>query len=311
MKVVITGANGFIGSRLAHVLKNNSKLYVSLITRRALSSPKTENFVINDINSSTDWSTILKNKTVVIHTAAKANLMKESKNYLKENVDGTLNLARQAANAGVKRFIFISSIKVNGEQTDLGKSFKVDDLPAPKNVYGISKLETEKGLQQLSSETGMELVIIRPPLVYGYGVKGNFAKMIMFINSGIPLPLGDTFNERSLVALDNLIDLIVTCIDHPKAANETFLVADGDDFSTTELLVKLAKVMDKPARLISIPPWFLMFIAIILGKKNLAQRLLGSLKIDISKTRELLGWSPPISVDEGLHRCFDDQIKHL
>jgi nucleoside-diphosphate-sugar epimerase len=227
--------------------------------------------------------------------------------YRKVNVDGTLNLVRQAAEAGVRRFIFISTIKVNGEQTLLSKLFTAEDTPAPEDAYGISKMEAEQGLQALAAETGMEVVIIRPPLVYGPGAKGNFASMIKLIEKGLPLPLGAIHNKRSLVALDNLIDLIITCIDHPAAANQVFLAGDDEDLSTTELLQGVARAMGKPARLVPVPVGLLMFGATVVGKKAMAQRLLGSLQVDISKARNLLGWQPPLSVGEGLKRCFRDQ----
>ncbi|AEY02316.1 NAD-dependent epimerase/dehydratase [Oceanimonas sp. GK1] len=226
--------------------------------------------------------------------------------YRKVNVEGTLNLARQAAVAGLKRFIFISSIKVNGEQTLLGKPFTADDAAAPEDAYGMSKWEAEQGLRQLAAETGMEVVIIRPPLVYGPGVKGNFASMIKLVEKGLPLPLGAIHNRRSLVALDNLVDLIITCIDHPGAANQVFLAGDGEDVSTTELLRGVANAAGKPCRLLPVPAGLLQLGATALGKKAVAQRLLGSLQVDISKARNLLGWTPPLSVEQGLKRCFDD-----
>jgi nucleoside-diphosphate-sugar epimerase len=220
------------------------------------------------------------------------------------NVAGTLNFARQAARAGVQRFLFISSIKVNGEQTPLGGCFTADDAPAPEDSYGISKWEAEQGLQQGARETGMEVVIIRPPLVYGAGVKGNFASMIKLVAKGLPLPLGAIHNRRSLVALDNLVDLIVTCIDHPAATNQVFLAGDGEDLSTSELLRRVGATMGRPARLLPVPAGLLQLGAKVLGKQAMAQRLLGSLRVDIAKTREILGWEPPLSVDEGLRRCF-------
>jgi len=223
------------------------------------------------------------------------------------NVQGTLNLACQAAAVGVKRFIFISSIKVNGEQTRLGQSFFSHDDPSPEDFYGISKHEAEQGLRELAAETGMEVVIIRPPLVYGPSVKGNFASMIKLVGKGLPLPLGAVHNKRSLVALDNLVDLIITCIDHPGAANETFLVSDGEDLSTTQLLQGVAAAMGKPSRLIPVPAGLLQFGATLLGKKAMAQRLLGSLQVDISHTRKCLNWTPPLTVKQGLQRCFPNQ----
>jgi nucleoside-diphosphate-sugar epimerase len=223
--------------------------------------------------------------------------------YRKVNVDGTLNVARHALEVGVKRFLFVSSIKVNGEHTPPGRPFTEEAAPAPEDPYGISKYEAERELQALCAETGMELVIIRPPLVYGPGVKGNFASMIRLMEKGLPLPLGAVRNKRSLVALDNLVDLIVTCVDSPAAANQVFLAADGQDISTTELLRNVANAMGKPARLLPVPSGLLMLGASLFGKKAVAKRLLGSLQVDISKARELLGWQPPVSVEEGLARA--------
>jgi len=218
------------------------------------------------------------------------------------NVDGTLQLARQAAEAGVKRFVFISSIKVNGESTVPGQPFTAAQAPAPIDPYGVSKWEAEQQLRKLSAETGMEVVIIRPALVYGPGVKANFLNMMKWLYKGVPLPLGAIHNKRSLVALDNLVDLIVTCIDHPRAANQTFLVSDGEDLSTTELLQRTSRALGKLPRLLAVPAWMLETAAKILGKQSIAQRLLGSLQVDIAHTRETLGWTPPVSVDAALRK---------
>ncbi len=220
------------------------------------------------------------------------------------NVVGTLKLAKQAASVGVKRFVFISTIKVNGEVTVSGEPFHADDLPAPEDAYGLSKLEAEQGLKLLAAETGMEVVIIRPPLVYGRGVKGNFGTMIKLVEKEIPLPFGAIHNKRSLVGIDNLVDLIVRCVDHPAAANQVFLAGDGQDLSTPELVRSLAVAMGKRTRLISLPTGVLKIGAALLGKRALADRLLGSLQVDIFKTRELLEWQPCYTVEEGLRRCF-------
>jgi len=247
-----------------------------------------------------------------VHAAARAHIMKDDAvdplaEYRRVNVAGTLNLARQAAAAGVKRFIFISSIKVNGERTSKGQPFSSHDAASPEDCFGIAKHEAEQGLRELSTETGMEVVIIRSPLVYGPGVKGNFASMIKLVGKGLPLPLGAVHNKRSLVALDNLVDLITTCIDHPGAANQTFLVSDGEDISTTKLLQGVAQAMGKPSRLIPVPASVLQFAATLLGKKAVAQRLLGSLQVDISHTQKCLNWTPPFTVKQGLQRCFPNQ----
>jgi len=220
------------------------------------------------------------------------------------NVAGTLRLARQAAEAGVRRFVFISSIKVNGEQTEPGQTFSAADAPDPQDPYGISKAEAEAGLMALAAETGMELVVIRPPLVYGPGVKANFLSMMHWLARGVPLPFGSVDdNQRSFVALDNLVDLIATCIDHPAAANQVFLAGDGEDLSTTALLRRLAAAMGVPARLLPVPVWALRTGARLVGKGAVFQRLCANLQVDISKARQVLGWNPPISVDEGLRRA--------
>jgi nucleoside-diphosphate-sugar epimerase len=224
--------------------------------------------------------------------------------YRAANVEGTLNLARQAAAAGVRRFVFVSSIKVNGEQTAAGQAFGADDTASPQDAYGISKAEAEAGLKAIAVSTGMEVVIIRPPLVYGPGVKATFLSMMRWLQRGVPLPLGAvTRNRRSLVALDNLVDLIVTCVHHPAAANQTFLVSDGEDLSTTGLLQRLAAAMGVPARLLPVPAWALEAGAALLGRRAMLQRLCGNLQVDITKTRDVLGWLPPIGVDEGLRRA--------
>ncbi|MDS1309489.1 UDP-glucose 4-epimerase family protein [Marinobacter xiaoshiensis] len=305
--ILITGVSGFVGGRLADAI--TSEAYSVVGVARA---PVSKSYPIVEISSLTHLPAaheFLEGINVVIHAAARVHVMSDSEKdplaaFRDVNVKGTLNLARQAALAGVKRFIFISSIKVNGEQTTSGHSFSPHDVPSPEDCYGISKHEAEIGLCELSAESGMEVVIIRPPLVYGPGVKGNFASMIKLVEKGLPLPLGAVHNKRSLVALDNLIDLIITCIDHPAAGNQTFLVSDGDDLSTTQLLRHVAEAMGKSCRLIPIPAGLLRFGAILLGKKDIAQRLLGSLEVDISHTQKCLNWTPPLTVKQGLQRCF-------
>ena len=314
MNLLLTGATGFLGSRLAKALQSHPVLNLTAAARRRVEIPGARIVEVQVLVADTNWSTALADQQVIIHAAARAHIMKDEvadplAEYRRVNVDGTLNLARQAAAAGVKRFIFISSIKVNGEQTSLGQPFNADSKPAPEDAYGTSKWEAEQGLQQLAFATGMEVVIIRPPLVYGPGVKGNFASMTKLVAKVLPLPLGAIHNQRSLVAVDNLVDLIITCIDHPAAANQVFLAGDGQDLSTTELLRGVARAMGKPSRLIPVPSSLLMLVATLLGKKATAQRLLGSLQVDISKTRDLLGWAPPITAEEGLRRCFQTQDK--
>jgi len=309
MNVLLTGASGFLGSRLALALNYKPDIKLTAAVRCRIDNPAVKIFEFQSLDANTDWSAALVNQLVVIHAAARAHIMKDEVSdplaeYRRINVDGTINLARQAASTGVKRFIFISSIKVNGEQTYDRQTFKPDDVSCPVDAYGISKWQAEQGLKKVAAETGMEVVIVRPPLVYGPNVKGNFASMIKLVEKGVPLPLGKIHNQRSLVALDNLVDLVITCIDHPAAANQVFLAGDGQDLSTTELLRGVANAAGKPSRLIPIPSSLLMLAATLIGKKAVAERLLGSLQVDISKARDLLGWEPPISVEEGLRRCF-------
>ena len=241
----------------------------------------------------------------MVHLAARVHVMNHTvasslAEFRKSNVEATLALATQAAKAGVKRFIFISSIKVNGEHTQPGHPFRADDQPAPQDPYGISKMEAEVGLRAIAQQTGMEVVIIRPPLVYGPGVKANFASMVKWLQRGVPLPLGAIHNRRSLVALDNLVDLIITCIQHPAAANQTLMVSDGEDVSTTELLQRMAKALGKPARLVPVPQRLLEWGAAFVGKQDMARRLFSSLQVDLEPTRQLLGWKPPVSLEQGL-----------
>lgn len=223
--------------------------------------------------------------------------------YRRINTNVTLELAKKAAQAGIKRFIFISSIGVNGNVNI--RPFTAEDQPNPAEPYALSKWEAEQGLWQIQQETGMDVVIIRPPLVYGPGAPGNFGSLVRWVKKGVPLPLGAIHNKRSLVGIDNLVDLIIRCIDHPAAANQVFLAGDGEDLSTTELLRGVGEAMGKPARLIPVPAGLLQLGATLLGKKAMAQRLLGSLQVDISKTCEMLDWKPPYTVQEGLRRCFE------
>ncbi|MFZ2169312.1 MAG: SDR family oxidoreductase [Methylococcaceae bacterium] len=315
-KVLITGINGFVGKALGdELVMKGFNVNGAVRSSVPVDFPDTiSKFVIKDIDSKTDWQKALEGVEVVIHLAARAHIMKDTASdalaeFRRVNVEGTLNLARQALLAGVQRFIFISSIKVNGEGTLLGQPYTEADQVAPVDPYGISKREAEVALHQLAGETGMEIVIIRPPLVYGPGVKANFQSMMRWLEKGMPLPLGAIYNRRSLVALDNLIDLITTCIHHPAAANQIFIAGDGEDLSTTELLQRLASALGKTAWLVPMPVRVLICVASLLGKQTVAQRLCGSLQVDISKARYLLGWTPPISVDEALHKTAQHYMK--
>lgn len=278
-----------------------------------LSSPPdgAETVVIGSLSSETDWTAALRNVDQIVHLAARVHVMNDKcsdplAEFRRVNVEGTVALARQAAVAGVRRFVFLSSVKVNGEFTKPGHPFTADAVPAPEDPYGVSKYEAEQLLRQIAAETGMEVVIIRPPLVYGPGVKANFESMRRWLARGVPLPLAAvTNNRRSLVALDNLVNVIVTCLNHPAAANQTFLVSDGEDLSTAELLKRMSAAMGKPARLFYLPPTLLKLGANVLNRPGIYQRLCGSLQLDIAKTRQLLGWTPPMSLDEGLRRAAE------
>ncbi|MDY0211703.1 MAG: SDR family oxidoreductase [Desulfuromonadaceae bacterium] len=305
--ILVTGADGFIGQHLCVCLGQEHKVRRS-VRRHALENECLPVEAIGEIDAATDWTSALAGVEVVVHAAARVHIMKEkdadpTAQFHRVNAAGSLNLARQAAKAGVRRFIFLSTIKVNGEQNVAGQPFSASDRPAPEDPYALSKYAAEIGLQGLGVETGMEIVIIRPPLVYGVGVKGNFATLIHLLEKRVPLPFGAIHNKRSLVGVDNLTDLIATCIWHPAAANQVFLAADGEDLSTSELLRRLAQALGKSALLLPVPVVVLEFGAKVLGKQAVAQRIFGSLQVDICKTQDVLGWTPPVSVDEGLRRA--------
>ena len=314
----ITGATGFVGSAVLERLAAQAGVEIRALVRRvgvklpgnAVAVQVGEDFLL-------EGDQPLEGVDVLVHCAARVHIMSDASSdplseYRSVNVAGTLKLAESAARSGVKRFIFISSIKVNGEGTVPGKPYTADDMPAPVDAYGISKMEAEQRLMLLGNATGMEIVIIRPVLVYGPGVKANFRSMMSWLNKGVPLPLGAIPNQRSLVALDNLVDLVVTCLDHAAAANQTFLVSDDDDMSTTELLKRMGEALQTPVRLIPVPAWLLLRGAALLGRKDVARRLCGSLQVDISKTRSLLGWTPPLTVAQALSktaRSFQESLK--
>ena len=307
IKVLVTGGNGFVGQSLCQQLLQQDYFVRTAIRDFNKTVPASEKVLIGNLDANTDWSLALQDIQVVIHLAARVHVMKETSSdalaeFRKVNVEGTLNLARQAVQAGASRFIYLSSIKVNGEQTSDEMPYTPEDEPNPVDPYGISKQEAEKALRQLALETGLKVVIIRPPLIYGPSVKANFQSMMRIIDKNVPLPLAAINNKRSLVALDNLIDLILTCIKHPAAVNQTFLVSDGHDLSTPELLKRMAVALGKRAYLLPIPTVLLVSVATMLGKKAIAQRLCGSLQVDISKSRELLGWQPPLCVDDALDK---------
>ncbi|KAI2694269.1 SDR family oxidoreductase [Pseudomonas sp. TNT3] len=314
-QILVTGSSGFVGHRLVEQLTEHSEFQVRALVRSTPAKPHAQVSYhcladFSEINADHD---ALSHVQVVIHLASRVHVMNDTEvdplaAFRAINVGHTLSLARSAAVAGAKRFIFVSSIKVNGEGTVSGRPYRETDAPQPSDFYGISKREAEDGLRLLAAETGMEVVIIRPVLVYGPGVKANFASMMKWLQKGVPLPFGAIHNQRSLVALDNLVNLIEVCINHPAAADQTFLVSDGEDVSTTQLLKKLANALNCPARLLPVPDWLLKGTAALLGKKALSQRLCGSLQVDISKAQSLLGWHPVLTLDKALRKTAEHFI---
>jgi len=315
MNILLTGATGFVGGAVVRRLAEEKKHVVRAAVRQLSDVLPSEVAQIQTggLSANTDYSEALQGMDVVIHAAARVHIMDDDASdplteFRKVNVDGTMNLARQAADAGIQRFVFISSIKVNGESTELGKPFTAEDSITTQDAYGLSKWEAEQGLFQIAEQTGMQIVVIRPPLIYGEGVKANFAKMMQGVAKGLPLPLGAVHNKRSLIALANLVDFIILCTQHPKAANEVFLIADGEDVSTTELLRKVAKAIDKKSKLIPVPVGLMSFVAKLLGKEDVANRLFGSLQVDSSKARDLLGWKPVVTMDEQLKKVAETAL---
>lgn len=310
MKICVTGASGFIGKELCvQLLKAQYNVVATVRNTKLLSLSEQKNLKISevaniDINS--NWSEIFSGINCVIHCAARVHVMKENEvdalsSYRRVNVEGTRNLAEQAFSAGVKRLIFLSSIKVNGENTNRSY-FKNTDIPSPTDAYSISKWEAEQALQEISKQTGLEVVIVRVPLVYGKEVKGNFLHLLNIVAKGIPLPFSKVKNLRSFLGLDNLIAFLICCIDHPKASGQTFLLSDGEDISTCDLIKKIADNMQKPSRIFSVPIFFLRFLGKVLGKSSEMNRVINSLQIDSSFTFKFLGWKPTTSIDEGLYK---------
>jgi nucleoside-diphosphate-sugar epimerase len=311
MKICVTGSTGFIGKPLCtKLLKNN----YSVLAATRYSNTLTFNFhknlsiiKLDNFNSRINLQQALSGVDCVIHCAAKAHAINKNKSdvlkaYREVNVEVTRNFAEQAANAGVKRFVFLSSIKVNGERTFGCETFKYSDVPLPEDAYGVSKFEAEQMLSELSKQTGLEVVIIRAPLVYGEGVKGNFLYLLDFLYRGIPLPFASVANLRSFIGLDNLIDFIIFCIKHPKVGGHTFLVSDGQDISTPNLIRKLTGAIGKSSHLFPVPLSLIKLIGRLTGKSMEVGRLVNSLRVDSSYAREVLGWRPSFSLDEGLEK---------
>ncbi len=322
MKILVTGSTGFVGSRVVQIaLKKgwasvevkrlstqNKDTYLNEHGSLCKETENTDCFKITDISSNTQWGGAFDRVECIVHCAARVHQMNESEAdarsaYNEVNTLGTLHLARQAAKAGVKRFVFLSSIKVNGEATHTGELFKPNLVHKPTDPYGLSKYEAEVGLQQIAEDTGLEVVIIRPPLVYGPNVKANFLSMINVVAKGLPLPLGAIDNRRSMVFLDNLVDLILISCVHKNAVGRTFLVSDDNDVSLTYMLNSISKAMKRTHYvLLPIPPSWIKFAAKIIGKPEVAQRLCGNLQLDIQETKNALDWKPPFDFDEGIQR---------
>lgn len=300
LKIAVTGASGFVGRALCGHLSAHGHIVVPTV-RSASGRPN--EVVVGSITSATDWQHVLAGCDAAVHLAARVHVMDDTAQdplalYQATNTDATLNLARQAAEAGVKRFVYISSIKVNGEGRDT--PYRETDAAAPEGAYAISKWEAEQGLQRIAADTGLEVVILRPPLVYGPGVKANFLQLMHMVERGWPLPLGAIRNRRSLLYLGNFVDAIRLCIEHPAAAGQTFLLDDGQPVSTPELVRALSHAMGRHARLLAVPAGMLKRVGALLGKRAAVARLTGSLYLDCSEIRLRLSWTPPHTFEQGL-----------
>jgi UDP-4-keto-D-QuiNAc 4-reductase len=307
MRILVTGATGFVGSALVRTLIAGQQRQIVAAARNQTAglAPGVSSVGVGDIGPSTDWQPALPGVATVVHLAARVHIMHGTAadplpEFRRVNVEATLNLARQAAAAGARRFVFVSSIKVNGESTPLGRPFRSTDQVAPRDAYGISKQEAEQGLRLLADRSGMNIVTIRPPLVYGPGVRANFLRLMALIDRGIPLPLGGVRNARSLVSVWNLCDLIRTAIEAPSLRSGVLMVSDGEDLSTPDLMRRIAKFMCRPERLFTLPVALLEALGRLAGKRDEVSRLCDSLTVDISATRRELNWTPPMSVDAAL-----------
>lgn len=303
--ILLTGASGFVGRECALSLDRAGwRVRCAVRANNPLAGISAHLCPVGDIGPYTDWSKALSGIHTVVHLAARVHVMREVATdslaaFRTINVEGTGNLARQAAAAGVRRLVFLSSVKVNGEST-AGRAFTESDPPRPADPYGVSKLEAEHTLREIEAKTGLEVVALRPPLIYGHGVKGNFLRMLKWVDRGVALPLAFANNRRSLLYLGNLVDAIVQCLEHPAAAGKTFLVDDGEPVATAQLLREIGQALGRPARLFPVPPGMLRMAAALIGRSADAHRLLGDLVVDASRIRSTLGWRPPFSRQEGL-----------
>jgi len=308
--ILITGSSGFVGRALLRRLKAAGYSLVAAVRSKDAQMPvDLQTVIIDNISLTTDWSPALIDVGTVVHCAARVHVMHEKAAdaltaFKEVNLHGTLNLARQAAAANVKRFVYVSSIKVNGEYTD-EKPFTESDNANPQDPYGISKWQAEEGLHAIGRETGMEIVIIRPPLVYGPGVKANFFNLLNIVSKSLPLPLGSIKNSRSMIYVENLVDALIVASTHPKAAGQTYLVSDGLDVSTPRLISMIATAMKKPNRVFAFPVSLMRLAAKCIGKSHVIDRLTQSLQVDSSKIRSELGWNPPYTMEQGIQVTVD------
>lgn len=303
--MLVTGSNGFVGRALCSTLRAGGASVRAAVRNGAADGQVN----VGNLNGSTDWRAALAGCEVVFHLAARVHVMSDVdedplRAYREVNLDGTLNLARQAVAAGVRRFVFVSSVKVNGEATTT-QPFRASDVPQPCDPYGVSKMEAEQALQQLGRDTGLEVVIVRPPLVYGPGVKANFLNLIKLVQKGVPLPFGSIRNFRSMVALDNLVDLLIVCSKHPAAPGHVFMVSDGDDLGIKELVTKIARAMHKRVLLVPVPVSLMAGAAKLLGKQGVIDRLAGSLQVDIASTQSTLGWRPVVTPQAAIDKTVE------
>lgn len=312
INILITGATGFVGKKLIEKSKKNKNLNFTAVIRKDVAIDNVKCEIISDINSSTQWDNVINNIDVIVHTAARVHVMNDTSSdplneFREVNTRGTIHLAKSAVQKGVKRFIFISSIKAGGESSELGKPLTENNVYVPSDSYGLSKYEAEHQLLQIAKNSEMEVVIIRPTLIYGPGVKANFETMMRWASKPIPLPFGSIDNKRSLVSIDNLISLIEVCFSHPKAKNQIFYVSDDNDLSTSDLLIKIYKSFENRTPLIPVPANIIKLLFTLVGKSDYSDRLLGSLQVDISKVKSLLNWEPPYSVEESIEKT----VKHF
>ena len=306
MTLVVTGASGFVGTHLCQALQQRGMAYRAVV--RSATGPKPHTVCLPSIDAHTDWTQVVQGASAVVHLAARVHQVVDSsadplQAFRATNLHSTVQLARSAQQMGVRRFIFVSTVKVMGEQTAPGRPFRASDPAQPQDAYATSKYEAEQELKALTAGSTMELVIVRPPLVYGPGVRANFASLVRAVARGLPLPLGRVHNQRSLVGIDNLVDLLLLCTHHPRAVGQTLLVSDGHDVSTAELVQQIAAALGRPARLLPVPVSWLRLAGRLTGREAAIQRLCSSLQVEISATCQQLGWTPPVSVAEGMRRA--------